>query len=170
MIKPRQPVPALDVPLAAGGRWTIADQHPDRFTLVVFYRGVHCQVCREYISELDGLIGDFADAGVTSVLAVSGDDEGRAHRAVEEWKLSRVPVGYAHSLASMREWGLYVSKAIKEGQPNEFGEPGLFLIRPDGTLYASVLGTMPFMRPRLKDVLETVRWVNDKDYPARGEV
>ncbi|GGV01129.1 thioredoxin peroxidase [Kitasatospora herbaricolor] len=170
MLKPRQPVPTLDVPLVGGGRWVLADQHPDRFTLVVFYRGVHCPMCRAHITELDGLIDKFAEVGVTSVIAVSGDDEDRAQRAVEEWGLSRVQVGHGMTLASMREWGLYISKAIKEGQPNEFGEPGVFIVRPDGTLYAAVQTSMPFLRPHLDEVVETIRWINENDYPARGEV
>lgn len=169
MLKPRQPVPALDVPLVRGGRWRLADQHPDHFTMVVFYRGVHCAMCKAYITELERLFDDFVAAGVVP-FAVSGDDEGRALRAVEEWELERVRPGYGLDEDSMRAWGLYMSKAIKEGQPNQFNEPGLFLVRPDGTLYASVVGTMPFMRPPLRDVLETVVWVNDNDYPARGEV
>ncbi|AXI78866.1 peroxiredoxin-like family protein [Peterkaempfera bronchialis] len=170
MLKPRQPVPSLDVALVGGGRWVLAEQRPDRFSLVVFYRGVHCPMCRAHVTELDGLVDAFAEVGVTSVVAVSGDDEGRARRAVEEWDLSRVPLGYGLSLASMREWGLYISKAIKEGQPNEFSEPGVFVVRPDGTLYAAVLTSMPFLRPHLDEVVETIRWVNDNDYPARGEV
>ncbi|WP_225098604.1 peroxiredoxin-like family protein [Streptomyces sp. CoH27] len=167
---PRRPVPALDVPLVGGGRWVLADQRPDRFSLVVFYRGVHCPMCRAHITELDGLIDEFAAVGVDSVLAVSGDDEGRARRAVEEWGISRVPIGYGLPLTSMREWGLYVSKAIKEGQPNEFSEPGVFIVRPDGTLYAAVQTSMPFLRPHLDEVVETIRWVNEHDYPARGEL
>lgn len=170
MPKPRQPAPALDVALVGGGRWVLAEQQPDRFTLVVFYRGYHCQMCREYITRLDSLIDALAEIGVTSVVAVSGDEEWRARRAVDEWSIGRLRIGYGHSLESMREWGLFMSKAIKEGQPKEFSEPGLFIIRPDGTLYASVVGTMPFLRPRLEDVVETVRWVNQNDYPARGEV
>jgi peroxiredoxin len=170
MPKPRQPVPALDVALVGGGRWVLAEQQPDRFSLIVFYRGYHCPLCRDYVTQLDSLTDELAEVGVTSVVAVSGDEEWRARRAVEEWGISRLPVGYGHSLESMREWGLFVSKAIKEGQPNEFGEPGLFIVRPDGTLYASVVGTMPFMRPHLDDVVETVRWVNKNNYPARGEV
>jgi peroxiredoxin len=162
-------VPALDVPLVGGGRWVLAEQQPDRFCLVVFYRGYHCPMCRDYISRLNDHVADFAEVGVTSVVAVSGDDVGRAGSSVDEWNLNRLPVGYGLSLDSMREWGLYVSKAIKEGQPNEFGEPGLFIIRPDATLYASVVGTMPFLRPDLDDVVKTIRWVNDNDYPARGE-
>lgn len=170
MLKPRQPVPELDVPLVGGGRWRLAEQHPDRFTLVVFYRGVHCPMCKAHITELDALVDKFAEVGVTSVLAVSGDDAARAQRAVDEWAVTRVPVGYELSLDSMRAWGLHVSKAIKEGQPNEFSEPGLFLIRPDGTLYAVVQTSFPFLRPHLDEVVDTIRWVNENDYPARGEL
>jgi peroxiredoxin len=170
MLKPRQPVPALDVPLVGGGRWVLAEQRPERFSVVVFYRGVHCPMCKAHITELDALVDKFAEVGATSVLAVSGDDEDRARRAVDEWDLSRVPVGYGLSVRSMREWGLYISKAIKEGQPNEFGEPGLFVVRPDGTLYAVVQTSFPFLRPHLDEVVDTLRWVNEHDYPARGEV
>lgn len=46
MIKPRTPAPALDLPLVAGGRWRLADRHPEAFSLVLFYRGLRCPVCR----------------------------------------------------------------------------------------------------------------------------
>ncbi len=36
---PRQPVPALEVETVGGGTWRLADQSPENFTLVVFYRG-----------------------------------------------------------------------------------------------------------------------------------
>ena len=170
MVMPRQPAPPLDVPLVDGGRWVLAEQRPERFTLVVFYRGVHCQLCRAHITELDRLIDKLGTVGVTSVVAVSGDDIDRAKRAIREWDLKHVKIGYGHTLASMRRWGLFVSKAIKEGQPNEFGEPGLFIIRPDGTLYASIVNTMPFLRPHLDEVVEAIRWINENNYPARGEV
>lgn len=170
MLRPRRPVPELDVALADGGRWVLADQTPENFSLVVFYRGVHCPMCRAHITELDGLIDRFAEHGVTSVIAVSGDDEGRARRAVQEWEIQRVPIGYGLGMDSMRAWGLHVSKAIKEGQPNEFNEPGLFIVRPDNTLYAAVQTTMPFLRPHLDEVVDTIRWVNENDYPARGEL
>ena len=55
---PRQPVPMLSVNTVSGRRWTLADQAPERFTMVVFYRGLHCPVCRTYISELDKLLED----------------------------------------------------------------------------------------------------------------
>ncbi len=166
---PRQPVPPLDVALAGGGRWSLADQHPERFSLVVFYRGHHCPICRGYLKQLDGLLDQLAEVGVTSVVAVSGDDEEAATASRDQWGLGRLAVGYGQDVASMRDWGLYVSKGIKEGEPDLFGEPGLFVISPDGTLYAAVLNTMPFGRPRLDEIVGAIRYVNDHDYPARGE-
>lgn len=169
MIRPQTPAPMLDLPLVGGGRWRLADQRPDAFTLVLFYRGLHCPVCRGYLQQLDGMLEDFAAGGVTSVVAASTDDRERAERTVATWHLSRLAVAYGQSIASAREWGLFISKGIKEGEPEEFAEPGVFVIRPDGTVYAGVINTMPFARPRLDDVLDAVRYVREHDYPARGE-
>lgn len=170
MLKPRQPTPELDVPVIQGGRWSLAEQRPTHFTVVVFYRGVHCPLCKEYIQQLDGLVDAFAAVGADALVAVSGDDVDRAAKALTEWELRNIRLGYGQSLDSMREWGLYISKAIREGQPNAFGEPALFIIRPDRTLYAAIQTTMPFMRPNLAEAVSTIEWVVANDYPARGEV
>lgn len=114
MIKPRTPAPPLEVALVGGGRWSLSEQQPERFTLVVSYRGYHCPVCRGYLKRLDRL----AEVGVTSVIAVSGDEEHRATQTVEEWGLERLPGGYGQPILSMREWGLFISKGIKEENPN----------------------------------------------------
>lgn len=42
---PRQPVPALEVATVGGGTWKLADQTPENFTMVVFFRGLHCPIC-----------------------------------------------------------------------------------------------------------------------------
>lgn len=169
MIKPQQPAPSLEVSLVGGGHFSLADQRPDRFSLVVFYRGYHCPVCRGYLRQLDGLLDSFAEVGTTSVVAVSGDDDERATKSATEWGIERLSLGYGQSIESMRAWGLFVSKAIKDTEPAEFGEPGLFLVRPDATLYAGVINTMPFGRPHLDEVISMIRHANDRNYPARGE-
>src|SRR3972149_1495142 len=51
-----------------------------------------------------------------------------------------------------------------------FNEPGLFLIKPDRTLYCASVQTMPFARPQFADLLGAIDFVIDKNYPARGEV
>jgi peroxiredoxin len=169
VIKPGTPAPVLDLPLVGGGRWRLGDQEPEAFTLVVFYRGRHCPVCRSYLQQLDRMLDDFAGVGVTSVVAVSTDGLERAENTVESWQLERLQVAYGQSIESAREWGLFVSKGCTAAEPEHFAEPGLFLIRPDTSLYAGVINTMPFARPRLDDVLGAVRYVRAHDYPARGE-
>ncbi|QZY29114.1 peroxiredoxin-like family protein [Nocardioides coralli] len=168
MITPQSPAPALDLPLVSGGRFRLSEQQPEAFTMIVFYRGLHCPVCRKQLSELDRRLDDLRDAGL-EVVAVSGDDEDRARRSVEDWRLDRLPVAYGQDVESMREWGLFVSKAVKDGEPDLFGEPGMFLVKPDGTVFWQVLSSMPFARPHVDDVLAGVSFVLENDYPARGE-
>ena len=50
---PRQPVPSLDLPLVGGGTWSLAEQKPENFTMVVFYRGYHCPICSRYLGDLN---------------------------------------------------------------------------------------------------------------------
>ena len=170
---PRQPVPALQVPLLGGGRFDLAQQTPDRFSLIVFYCGYHCPSCRAYLGELNGLRNEFTRRGV-QVLAISADSLERATRACEEWRLGALPIGYGMSIETGRNWGLYVSSSRgKFGagieEPPIFTEPGLYLIEPDGTLYAGSVATMPFARPRFDELLTALDWIEQHHYPARGE-
>jgi hypothetical protein len=64
---------------------------------------------------------------------------------------------------------LFVSRSIKDSEPELFGEPGLFLVRPDGTVYWEAISSMPFARPRFEDILLGLDRVAELDYPARGE-
>ena len=174
MIKPRQPVPALSVPLLGGGTWTLADQKPENFTMVVVYRGYHCPICSGYLGDLNRKAAQFAEKGV-NVLVVSSDTEERAAEAKEKWGLDNLTIGYGLTLDSGREWGLYVSSSRGKTstgvvEPDLFLEPGLFLIRPDGTLYWASIQTMPFARPQFGEVLKGLDGAIEKNYPARGEV
>jgi hypothetical protein len=36
----------------------------------------------------------------------------------------------------------------------------------DGDLYAAVLTSMPVLRPHLDEIVETIRWIKESDYPA----
>lgn len=171
---PRQKVPDLSLPLVGGGTWSVATARPERFSLIVVYRGLHCPICSTYLRELDGKVTDFAARG-TEVVAISSDDAERAAAAKENWRLSRLPVAYGLGLDAARRWGLYISSgrgptSARVEEPALFVEPGLFLIRADGTLYFASVQTMPFARPRFADILGALDFVISKDYPARGEV
>jgi peroxiredoxin len=137
--------------------------------MIVFYRGLHCPICRTYLRDLDRRPDDFVKSGV-EVAAISTDTKERAEESAKEWGIERLTMAYGLSIDQARLWGLYISASIKEGEPPLFAEPGLYLIRPDLTLYCASIRTMPFARPSFADVLQAVAFVTGKNYPARGEV
>ncbi|MCF8149681.1 MAG: AhpC/TSA family protein [Burkholderiaceae bacterium] len=170
---PRHPVPALNVPLTSGGRFVLGAAPGEHFDLVVFYRGLHCPICAKYLIELERLAAEFAQRGV-NIIAISSDDEDRGKQMAEKVKASGLSFGYGLSLKSARQWGLYISESrgktsIGIEEPPLFSEPGVFLVRPDGTLYYGAVQTMPFARPPFQDLLGAIDFAIAKDYPARGE-
>ena len=171
---PRQPVPPLVVQTLSGKQWKMDEQDPKHFTMIVFYRGLHCPVCRSYISELNRLLDDFVRRGV-EVIAISSDTRSRAQETVEKWKLDNLDIGFELDFKTAYQWGLFISSrrgktSIGIEEPARFSEPGIFLVRPDKTLYWSVVQTMPFARPHFKEILSALDFVFENDYPARGEV
>ncbi len=173
VLKPRQPVPELNVSTLQGP-WSLAEQTPENFTMVVFYRGLHCPICSKYLAELNKLVDDFSEVGV-SALALSSDSEERARQAVEDWSRDKVNLGYGLSVDQSRDWGLHRSAgrgktSVGIEEPAEFAEPGLYLVRPDSTLYWGQVSTMPFARPHFREILGALSFVLANDYPARGEL
>jgi len=171
---PRQPVPSLELPLVGGGTWSLADQKPENFTMIVFFRGLHCPICSRYLADLHRKLDKFKALGV-NVMVASSDDAERAERAKTDWELPELDLAYGIDLKKAREWGLYVSTSKGETsvgimEPDMFIEPALYLIRPDGTLYFGTVQTMPFARPSFAEILGAIERVLDVDYPARGEV
>lgn len=167
-VRPGEPAPALGVELVGGGRFTLAGREPRRFTMVVFFRGLHCPVCHAQLRELDRRLDDLASRGI-DVVAVSGETRARAERLVAEWGLERLAVGYGLAEEDMRRWGLFVSRGISEGEPALFNEPALFLVDRDGRVYYESILSMPVGRPRLDDLLSGIDYWTASGYPARGE-
>lgn len=173
MLKTRQAAPEMSFPMVDGGDWNLAERKPGNMSMVVAYRGLHCPMCRNYLKELNEQIGEFNKRGV-EVVAVSSDGKERAMAAKTDWELPNVPIAYGLSIDKARELGLYISTSrgktsIGIEEPAQFNEPGLFLIKPDGTLYAAYIQTMPFARPPLDQLLKAIDFINEKGYPARGE-
>jgi len=171
---PRQPVPPLHLELADGGTFDVAAEKPASFKLVVFYRGLHCPICKTQLRELESKLDEFDKRGV-SVVAVSSDSRERAEQTKRAWGLTRLRLGYGLDLGSARRWGLFISTghgmtSTGVEEPARFSEPALYLIRPDGTLYFGSVQTMPFARPHFSDILPAIDYVLKNNYPARGEV
>lgn len=173
MLVPRQSVPALTVNTVAHGQFNLLSDPPQHFTMVVFYRGLHCPICAKYLMELERLVPDFEKRGVRTI-AISSDTADRASAMAEKIKAARLPIGYELDLRSAREWGLYLSESrgktsIGIEEPPLFSEPGVFLIQPDGSLYYGAVQTMPFARPNFTDLIGAIDFAIAQNYPARGE-
>ena len=170
---PRQQVPDLSLPLAGGGSWRLSDQKPKHFTMLAFYRGVHCSVCRDYLCHLQLMYSEFTKRGVTPI-AMSTDTAERALSAEAGWGLKDLCIAYGLSLQQARQWGLYVSRgagvsSLGIEEPPMFVEPALFLVRPDRTLFYASVQSMPFGRPCFDEVLSGIEKAVARNYPARGE-
>lgn len=173
MLMPRLPVPELRVPTLAHGDYLLTREAPQNFSLVVFYRGLHCPICLKYLLELARLQPEFDKRGV-QIIAISSDTRERAQALADKLKSPDLRIGFDLPLAVAREWGLYISTSrgqtsIGIDEPALFSEPGVFIVRPDGTLYYGAVQTMPFARPHFDELLAAIDFALAKNYPARGE-
>ena len=164
---PDQQVPDLTLPVVGGQTYNLTDEQPQNFSLVVFYRGLHCPVCKGYLNTLDGLAEAYGKAGVT-IVAASMNDEATATKTKAEWGIKNLRLGYGLSETTATAWNLYLSSTTREAEPTVFCEPGLFLVRPDGRLYLLNITNMPWGRPNLEELLSKIAFIVEKDYPARG--
>ncbi|MGE3245469.1 MAG: redoxin domain-containing protein [Beijerinckiaceae bacterium] len=178
-LMPRLPVPPLRVPLSGGSEYHLANDNPTLFSMIVFYRGLHCQQCEAYLGELEKLLPEFDKRGISAV-AISCDTRERGEGAKQKWGLKNTRVGYGLSLPDARSWGLFLT----EGRPRPAGlpeppyccEPALYLVAPDKTLWFSAVQNMAFARPRFSDVIDGFEFLFEKGYftqkecVARGEV
>jgi len=173
MLFPRQTAPALVVDTLNHGSFDLASEVPERMTLICFYRGLHCPICAAYLKELERLTPEFAERGVTTI-AISSDIEPRAREMHKKIGANNLRIGYGLPLPEARKWGLYIStsrckSSIGVDEPEMFSEPGLFLLRPDRTIYYLSVQSMPFVRPNFKELLQALDFSIQHDYPARGE-
>ncbi|MBY5933507.1 AhpC/TSA family protein [Tateyamaria omphalii] len=173
MLMPRKKTPNLSVKTLDHGAFDLTSESAERGTLICFYRGFHCPICANYLTELDRKAGEFETRGV-SVVAISSDSEERARMMQDKIKSETLRFGYGLPLDLARDWGLYISTSrgktsIGVEEPALFSEPGVFLVSPDQSLYFGVVQTMPFVRPHFGDFVGALDFVIANDYPARGE-
>ncbi|GAB4532053.1 MAG: peroxiredoxin-like family protein [Roseibium sp.] len=173
MLLPRQPVPGLTVDTLDHGPFDLSGDDAGFATLVVFYRGLHCPICANYLKELGRLTPEFAERGVKTI-AISSDDRDRTRQMADKVGHADLRFGYGLPLSVAKDWGLYISTSrgttsIGIEEPALFSEPGVFLVKNDGTLYFASVQTMPFVRPHFQEMLGALDFVRKNDYPARGE-
>ncbi len=173
MLIPRQKTPDLSVPTLNHGTFDLSTDGSERGTVICFYRGLHCPICANYLTELEKRVDDFAERGVKTI-AISSDGEERTRAMAEKINAEKLRFGYDLSLAKAREWGLYISTSrgttsIGIEEPALFSEPGLFMVTPEQALYYGSVQTMPFVRPHFSELVSALDFAIANEYPARGE-
>lgn len=173
MLIPRQKASELTVTTLDHGHFDLAAERPARMTLVCFYRGLHCPICANYLKEFERTTPAFAERGVATI-AISSDGEARAREMAEKIGANSLRIGYGLDLNDARRWGLYISTSrgktsIGIEEPALFSEPGVFLVRPDQTIYYLSVQSMPFVRPNFTEMVQALDFTIKNDYPARGE-
>lgn len=167
---PTRTVPDFTVPLIDGGKFQLSQRLGDNFTLLLFYRGAHCPICKMQVRELQRKLGDFGKRGVT-VVAISMDDKERAQKSVDEWEVEELLLGYGLGEELARDLDLYISSGRPGSkEPKTFSEPAMLLIKPDQKLYFASIQSMPFTRPPFDQLLQGIDYALENDYPARGEL
>ncbi len=157
--------PDLTWPTAGGGK--ISPAQGSGWRMMIVYRGKHCPLCKKYLATLQGMLGDFAEHGIT-VYTVSADpkEKAEADMADQGWTF---PVGYGLTPAQMRQLGTYVSEPRSPQETDRpFSEPALFAINPTGQVQALDISNAPFARPDLTGLLDGLKFVMSNDYPIRG--
>ncbi|HEV2132424.1 MAG TPA: peroxiredoxin family protein, partial [Longimicrobiaceae bacterium] len=95
--------PPLVGSLAGGERFQLEPDRRSQATVLVFYRGLHCGLCRERLRELEAHRGAYRDAGAR-VFAVTLDSPEEAARTPEQLGLG-FPIVRVDS-AALAEWGV----------------------------------------------------------------
>lgn len=173
MLIPRQKTPDLNLETLDHGTFDLAKENAERGTVICFYRGLHCPICANYLTEFEKRVPDFAERGVKSI-AISSDGEERTRAMADKIGAKQLRFGYDLSLAKAKEWGLYISTSrgktsIGIEEPALFSEPGLFMVTPQQTLYYGAVQTMPFVRPHFSELVGALDFAIPNNYPARGE-
>ncbi|MEH6346727.1 MAG: peroxiredoxin family protein [Bermanella sp.] len=162
--------PNITLPKVGGGELTLGQPlHGYDWQLVVVYRGKHCPLCTQYLTQLDQLKENFYKIGV-DIVAVSADGETKADAHIAEMGLS-FPVAYDLSIEQMQSLGLYISQPISSQETDQpFAEPGIYVINENGQVQVIDISNVPFARPDLEQLAGGLEWIRnpENNYPIRG--
>ncbi|MCF2904232.1 redoxin domain-containing protein [Octadecabacter sp. CECT 8868] len=156
----------MSFPKLGGGELSVGGEN-DKWTLFIVYRGKHCGRCKKYLKILNDMRSDWADAGF-DVAVVSADTEAKAQADVAEfgWEFD---LGYGLTEEQMGILGVYVSDPLSPTETDRrFAEPGVFVLRPDGSILLISISNGPSARPDLVELLDGMIFTIKNDRPPRG--
>ena len=166
-IIPGKKAPSLNIETINGNIWSLDNHLNKSKCMIVFYRGLHCPVCSVFLKQIESQLLEYKKSN-TEVIAVSMDNKEKALKVKSDWSIKNLNIAYGLSEENARNWGLYISKSIKEAESDLFCEPGLFIIKEDGTVYLANTSNMPWARPDLTDFPAKLIFAEENNYPVRG--
>ena len=166
-IIPGKKAPSLNIETISGNIWSLDNHLNKSKCMIVFYRGLHCPVCSVFLKQIESQLLEYKKSN-TEVIAVSMDNKEKALKVKSDWSIKNLNIAYGLSEENARKWGLYISKSIKEAESDLFCEPGLFIIKEDGTVYLANTSNMPWARPDLTDFPAKLIFAEENNYPVRG--
>lgn len=158
----------MTFPRVGGGDISVGGPR-DTWTMLIVYRGKHCPRCKKYLNILDGMRGDWADAGFDiAVVSADPEEKAKADQAEFGWQFD---LGYGLTEAQMALLGLYVTDPLSGAETDRrFAEPGTYVIRPDGSVLLIAISNGPSARPELTELLDGMIFTKQNDRPPRGTV
>jgi len=158
----------MSFPKLGGGTITVGGK-AENWTLFVVYRGKHCPRCKNYLNKLSAMSGEWTGNGF-DIAVVSADTEEKAQADQDEfgWNFD---LGYGLSEDQMATLGLYVTEPLSDAETDRrFAEPGVFVLRPDGSQLLIAISNGPSARPELAELLDGMIFTKSNDRPPRGTV
>ena len=161
-----QTLPTISLPTVGGENVTLGRGEASDWHVVIVYRGLHCPICKKYLTQLESLQSQFADVNA-DVMAVSADPQEKA-RQMADATGATFSVAYDLSLDQMQSLGLFISDPRPGETDRPFAEPGLYAVNSAGVVQLIDVANAPFLRPGLEDLPDSLSFLKAKDYPVRG--
>jgi len=150
---------------------------PGNWKLIIFYRGLHCPMCANYIKELDAMQKEFAISNV-EIMAICADPIEKAQEFADKHSLT-LNLGYGLSVPQIQQLGLYISDPASPRETDRpFCEPGLFVLNADSLVQILDISNAPFARPELSKIKRSLDYIRlpesqrhdpyGANYPIRG--
>ncbi|AXI48188.1 thioredoxin peroxidase [Sulfitobacter sp. SK012] len=153
---------------ANGGEITVGGPSKN-WTLLVVYRGKHCPRCKKYLNTLNEMRAAWADAGFDiAVVSADSQEKAQADQAEFGWDFD---LGYGLTEDQMATLGVYVTEPLSPQEADGcFAEPGVFVLREDGSQIIVSISNGPAVRPELGELLDGMIFNKQNDRPHRGTV
>jgi peroxiredoxin len=81
-IIPGEKTPSLILNTLDNEEWSLEKKLNNNMTMIVFYRGLHCPICSDFLKLIESQLEDYKKAN-TNVIAVSMDSKEKALKTKE---------------------------------------------------------------------------------------